>query len=304
MNEQHEHDVTQGFERLAARMQPSDTSVTADLSRSRSQARRRTALVSGVAGLAVAGVIGGAALLVPSGQADLPVAGAPSASDSTTALAPASASPSQAPTPSKQAEPQASQSSGFGRTGPDEWAMTAAFDRKVDDLTQAWRPAMLDALDPSGRHLDKKFSNLDDGLNEAGRFVTGTSVGWSTPGESGMGVVTVKADTAGRPGCTSYEKVACEKLSAPEGTRGAWRWTEFGTTFHRVLRADGSTVVVGTNRHFGNNSLTPVKSMDITQADILRLAADPRIRITDTMRTLYDEFAAAQDKVMKKAMGN
>ena len=67
--------------------------------------------------------------------------------------------------------------------------------------------------------------------------------------------------------------------SLPAGAVRAYVAEYPGGTAVAVTRTDGTTVALDAARLFGNNSVTPVTSMDMTADELLTTAADPRFQL-------------------------
>jgi hypothetical protein len=69
--------------------------------------------------------------------------------------------------------------------------------------------------------------------------------------------------------------------SLPAGAESAYVKDYAGGIAAAVTRPDGTTVALYAAKLFGNNSVTPVTSMDVTTDELLATAADPRFQFPD-----------------------
>lgn len=254
------HDWDTELHRLAGGIVPPDVIVADDLARGRRRARRnRLTAVSAVA--ATATVIAGTAWLATPD---------PRASDgddiavTTTSADPTPAAPVDRVLPLVDPEEEV-------------W--------EPDNLVtlQAWRDVLAEHLDPTGTHLEQKPSNEQSGGGEAGTLTLGTKLGWSIPGQRGLGLVQISVSSAaekGDWGCGDDPAWVCHDATAPGGLR-AQGAVHDGVRAVRVARADGEVVILAVDNLFGNNSTVPVSGVDVDEADLLAAAADPRLTLPD-----------------------
>ncbi|HWM74143.1 MAG TPA: hypothetical protein VNQ53_10410 [Nocardioides sp.] len=142
--------------------------------------------------------------------------------------------------------------------------------RTGGELLKVYRDVIAEHIDPDGTHLQKKPDNLQSGSG------LGTKLGWTIPGEEGLGMVEVfvgkdwwsfiGAD------CDYGAECRTERVDGIEAQVLEWN----GATTVLVRRDDGP-VAITVNSLFGNNSLVPVSGMDIPLDDLVRAAADERL---------------------------
>lgn len=220
-------------------------SVHDDVARGRRGLRRRRTLTA-LCSLGVVAVVGVGATLAFGSDGDraTPVA---TASDTPTPTATPSATATQTPEP--------------------------ADTRNAKQLLTDQAKVLEGYLDPSGTHLDTKvtgFQGSGDGL--------GAKLGWSVPGEPGLGMVeffvgrdTGSVDDAFATFCDP--STPCESRHV-HGVRVQVQH-QGGSTGLIVHRDDGSFVEFLIDPLFGNNSLTPVESLDLPIATLVEAALDP-----------------------------
>jgi hypothetical protein len=140
------------------------------------------------------------------------------------------------------------------------------------ELLQVYRDVLVVHLDPSGEHLQVKPDNVQSGGG------LGTKLGWKVPGEEGLGMVEIFVGdgwggfVGGLCGDDGQQCVTkdVDGIHATVSESG-------GVTSVLVKRDDGSNVLLTVNPLFGNNSLVPVSSMDISVDDMIRAAGDMRL---------------------------
>ncbi|MBB5789120.1 hypothetical protein [Jiangella mangrovi] len=263
---------------------PMASTATDDLERGRRHLRRRriATLGGGALGVAAAGV--GVALLLPgfgpAAQSDLNVAG----SGDGPAAVEAPAVPSTTATAPPEAPP-VDHELGFPVT------------------RQLLLDTAVEHLDPAHEHLDAESTGLTGGGFEDA-FEVGTKLGWTVPGEDGLGLVQVavtspgyatadeyaRAQFGGSFGCSGPDD-GCEEQPVP-GTDetvlvagpNSESTLQFGVVYER---ADGSMVGIGVSSLFGNNSVTPVSEVGITLEQAIAFVTDPGL--------LVDPAEAAED---------
>lgn len=257
----------------------------AELGARRVRRRRATAWGGGLVGVAAAAT--GIALVLPpaTGTPELEPAGAGVVAPATT---PAEPSDQSTTVP----DPAGARGEGTSTTPADEQALPYPRTRQL----------LLDLavthLDPGRDHLPAESDNAQGDGPPGERFVA-TKLSWAVPGSDGLGMVQVGVsapgvgeftteDVAMMLGCD--EAGACAEQPVPgtdetvlvsgpseETTR------EFGVMYER---ADGSYVGIVVQRLFGNNSLVPVPSVDITLEQAIAF-------VTDTALQLHPDEAAA-----------
>lgn len=224
-----------------------------DLARGRARLRRQR-VTSGGAALATAAVIGLTAAIV--GGGDGSPSGTPPVAEQSTAMDP---TPSPAP-----AEP----------TTPPP---VPADRRDADQLLDDWRQVVADHLDPRNRHLDRTVTNVQSGSG------LGTKLGWSNPGQQGLGEVQlfVSADFESQWYLWCDASQQCQDVTV--GGIDAKVLEEGGTT-HVGVNHGGFVVAVSVDALFGNNSSVPVSGLDIAVDELVRLAADERFTMPTTQQ--------------------
>lgn len=218
-----------------------------DLARGRRRVRRRRGLTGAAAGAAAA-VIGAGALVVdvgPGSTADLPVAVSPTV---------ATDSPSEPPEPTEPPEP-------------------VVDTRDGKQLLTDWADVVASHLDPRREHLQR----VPTGYQGTGQRGFGTKLGWSNPGEDGLGLVQVLV-VPGTGGRSSGREVEVDGVTA-RVRGGADDLTV------SVAHPDGFVVTIGVSTLFGNNSLVPVSGIDVTGSDLVLVAADDRFTLATREQT-------------------
>jgi hypothetical protein len=230
-------DLEDRLRELAAAVPPPATPLEQDLERGRSRLRRTRLLVTGGAAAGVAAIALGVGLT----NAALDARDSSPTGPATQGVEPA--------TPRPKADVD---------------------DRTGAELLQQYRNVLAEHIDPSGTHLQRKPGNLQSGGG------LGTKLGWTLPGQDGLGLVQIFAGKGwdGFVGASCGSGAECSETTVDGVTAQIVKWD--GTTSVVVERADG-TVAISINALFGNNSLVPVEGMDIPIADLVRAAADERI---------------------------
>jgi hypothetical protein len=263
------------FSRIPFTDEPPVADTPADLAAHGRRLLRRRRAVSWSAGLLGAAAIatGVAAALpnLPAAEAELEVAGP-------------GVPPSAEPTPEPTSEPTPEPTS----------------EPSVDDIPfPVTRQLLVDAaavhLDPAGTHLDTESTNAQTGGSANGSVRAGTRLGWTIPGESGLGMVALAVTT---PGYMSSDEYALEDFALGVGCEIGETCTEQevpGTTgtvwvagpdpaTGRVLsvvyeRPDGSLVGIGANDLFGNNSTESVSELAIDLDGAIAFVTDPSLHV-------------------------
>ncbi len=242
-----------------------------DLRRGRRR-RARTRLAVGCGALAAVASASAVVVLAPGGSEPAPVAKDP-APTSTPAPTPAPVTTPEGRTCVPMADPVRGEAPVYNRT------------------VKGYRQILAERLDPQGAHLDRwevtrsvQSSGSQLGCPEGSVSMTGlgTKVGWRVAGESGQGVVQVFVVAPGGWPDSSvvaeYDDWQDRPVALP-GVASAEVSVHEGGTAVVVHRADGFTVEIDANDLFGNNSLTPVSSLDLTVDQLLAAAADPRFTL-------------------------
>lgn len=258
--------------RLAADVEVPLADPADDLARGRARLRRRRAGVGGaaVASLAVAAVIGGVALAGggAGGRAD-EEPGYAGQSDATSEL---SGSEAVEQVRERHAEEPAAVDP------PDS----------IDAALLVYRDVVAEYLDPSGEHLQKRPNNEQSGGGGAPDDVyLGTKLGWSNPGQDGLGMVQVgvassQAALDGWWPCGAYRDQAWTCRQATDETGKTYETASSGRAeMILVRRTDGLLVVITLDALFGNNSLVPVEDFGFAAELVVAAASDPRIQLPE-----------------------
>ncbi|WP_129670185.1 hypothetical protein [Phytoactinopolyspora endophytica] len=164
---------------------------------------------------------------------------------------------------------------------------------QFDDTTQLLLDTAAEHIDPERTYLPQETTNTGSGSGEHGVRVS-SKLGWTVPGESGMGMVQVAVTTPGYVdgeyaredvamliGCETLD--ACEQQTIPEtgetvlvAEEDPDRDLAFGVMYER---ADGSLTAIGVYDLFGNNSTEPVSEMDISLEQAFAFVTDPDLQI-------------------------
>lgn len=269
------------FDGLEFNNEPAMTSMASDdvrRGRRRLRNRRLTTWASGVAGAAVLAT--GAAVAMPGGG-QAPTEGQNVASGGEPS-GPPSAESSPTPDETSTAEPESG----------------ATSDRDPDMPYPETRQRLLDVaaehFDAGGIHLPDSSTNTQSANSSSG-VSAGTKLGWTVPDEPGLGMVQVAVTTPGfvdgdhalgnfaaNIGC-EIGSPACTEQELP-GTGDTAFVSDGSTSQHQQFsivheRADGSLVGVAVHDLFGNNSTTPVPSVDVALDEAAAFVADPDLRV-------------------------
>jgi hypothetical protein len=239
---------------------PMTTPPHADIERGRARVRRGRA-VAGLASAAVVATIVAGAAVLPGGNAEIDRTVGPS-SPSTQVTA-------DAPTSKPPESEQEQQGDGYEHFETRQLIYAAA--RKH--------------LDPDGKFLDFSRPHVFTSSSPGRPAVAlATTIGWQAKGEKGLGRVHVGISNRGGGtygGCgTEFE---CQPYTSPDGIEAvAGQATDGSGDLHVLVKqADGETVDVYVGSLWGNNSLVPTKSLNVTIDDAIALAADERLDIVD-----------------------
>ncbi len=236
----HELELDQRIHELGAAMTAPDVPLEEDLARGRRRLGRQRLLVTGGA---VAGVV-----VIALGTT---LVGGPD--EGRASLGPA-ASPTVTEAPTT---PQAS--------------TPAAEDRRTGgELLKAYRDVVAEHIDPAGTHLQRKPDNVQSGGG------LGTKLGWSVPGQEGLGMVQVFVGKGWWSfiGADCNGGAQCRTETVDGITAKILTWN--GATTVLVTGEDGP-VAITVDALFGNNSLVPVEGMEIPLDDLVRAAGDERL---------------------------
>ena len=240
----------------------------ADLARAHSGLSRRRRWTGGFSALAVAGaafVIAMGPSILPSNDTDSGPAGFADQTDSPKPDRPASPKPDR---PKDTTEPPGPEGDGYPYFEQRQLLYTVAKNQ----------------LDPAGEHLSMA-SNVQGGGSQRSQYV-GTKLNWKIRGEPGLGMVEVGIGT---PGMTDVERRveigcagSCDRHDFGDGTAAWVRRSSDGVIGVAYEQSDGESVWVLVDPLFGNNSLTPVSSVDVSVDDLLAFVADHRLRVLDS----------------------
>ena len=250
----------------------------ADLTRAHDRLSRRRRWTGGFSALAVAAVAFVIAMspnLLPSGDTDSGPAGF--------------AGQTESPKPDRPSPDQASPNP--DRPSPDRSVLTTDAPARPGDGFPYFDQRHLlftvakNHLDPSGEHLSMA-SNVQGGGGSHGSQSVGTKLNWKVRGESGLGMVQVGIAT---PGLTDADRRfeigcggSCDRHDLGDGTSAWVRRSSDGVIGAAYEQSDGGSVWVLVDPLFGNNSLTPVSSVDVSVDDLLAYVTDPRLRWLDS----------------------
>lgn len=246
----------------------------AELMEAISADRRRRPWVAPLAAAAVVAVVGGAAYgvatLRDSGSSAPPVGGSGSASAEDTTLR-------ESVTPSTTVPTVDACASEPPVPGP---GGTMREYREQLPVVQAYRDVLAAHLDPKGAHLERKASNVQSSGSGCGLGALGTKVGWSVPGESGLGMVQVEVSTGDDATQVHMSHAGWRRLRVDvAGITSAEQVQYAGGFAVQVVRDDGLTVAIDANLLFGNNSLEPIGAFPFSVADLVEAAADPGLQL-------------------------
>lgn len=274
--------VTDRLRRLGAEIDPPMVDPAHDVRRGRRRLRRGRALAAGGA-VAVVVVMAGGADLLQGGDRDAADI-APSSAQPAVSSSASAAPPSVTPTPD-----------GVRRVTPSAEPKTAGADPMSgvpgeaparpgkDASLRLYRQVLIDHLDPAGDHIDKRVTNRQASSDGTVLTSLGTRLGWHVSGERGLGMVAVDVGAGWSSvdfSCASNPGWTCRHATAA-GMRSAEVATYAGGMAVAVERPDRQVVVVTADDLFGNNSVTPLSGVDVTQKDLLAAAADPRLALPD-----------------------
>lgn len=143
--------------------------------------------------------------------------------------------------------------------------------RNGRQLLTAWARALATHLDPQREHLQRRPDNLQDG------YGLGTKLGWEVEGESGLGMVQIYVGRDAFQGSfTGYScprGPSCEKVTVDGVEMQVQRIDGTVGVYH--VQPDGDRVFLYLDPLFGNNSLTPVESLDFPLRTLAAAVSDP-----------------------------
>lgn len=278
MNEQHVPERRLSDEARARRRTELMAAVRAD----ERQPRRWVAPVAAAA--VVAGLVGGGYAVGRTGDdepasTNLDVAGSGNAST-------ASTDPSGAPSPSSSEDPEPECEA--TTLSPEQEMRERMEDPLWEDpviapVLQSYRDVLVRHLDPQDEHLERKPSNVQtSGIPGCDFDALGTKLGWSVPGEGGLGMVQIEVGTSARGSQVELSFGGWRQVDEPRLPDGVTRAREVhngDVTAVLVVRDDGVAVGIIADPLFGNNSTTGVTGFGFGVADLLAAAADPALAL-------------------------
>ena len=154
-------------------------------------------------------------------------------------------------------------------------------DPVVGPVLRAYRDILAGHLDPGGEHLDIRVTNMQSGGDAGCGFShLGTKLGWSVPGEGGLGMVQVEVNRGPRSDQIRlyHQDWRPVRLEA-RGVEEARVAEHAGGIAVIVTRTDGLTVAIDASSLFGNNSTEAISGFGFGVDALLEAAADPRFRL-------------------------
>jgi hypothetical protein len=170
-------------------------------------------------------------------------------------------------------------------------------------------------FDPERAHLPEASENFGGGGGESGWLVS-TKLDWQVPGESGLGMLRVVVTTPGFAegeyaeydvawmiGCEDIEECSYQTV---EGTGEEVLVAPADPERNLVLgvmyeRADGSFAAVGAYNLFGNNSVEPVSSVDVTLEQAIAFVTDPALQVDESEIGSAEEMLAQEQATSDEA---
>ncbi|MEU4194940.1 hypothetical protein AB0E69_23780 [Kribbella sp. NPDC026611] len=148
------------------------------------------------------------------------------------------------------------------------------------DLDKLIRGLLVKHLDPDRKHLDFSTGLFEFAPGEATVGIE-NKVGWKVPGDAGEGMLEIGLTRSNQQGntCGSVnEGVTCHRVTLPNG-RPAMIGHRGKAVELSYVQPDGETAFVAMNPLFGNNSTIPLKSMPITDAQLIAFVTDPALNL-------------------------
>jgi hypothetical protein len=237
-------------------------SLADDLSAGRRRLRRRRILTGGTALVAAGAVavatIGMSGVLKDTAQMEAPVA------------------TQQAPANTQSAEDAAAV------------ARTSGFDTLMKSL-------LVKHLDPTKKHLDFNVGPFIIG-SDVGAHGTARKVGWNVAGDKGQGMLYVSLFPYAKGGdvCGGDDQPvpACHQITLTNG-RTAMFGRKGKAAQLSYVQPDGETAFLAIDPLFGNNTTIPVKTLDITDDQMIAWATDPKLNLP----SLSADDQAKEDKL-------
>jgi len=155
----------------------------------------------------------------------------------------------------------------------------------VARLLADYRSVTAAVLDPAGRHLDRRVSNVQSSCDGDGRLTSlGTKLGW----KSGRALGMVQIEVGRGPAddfqiVMGHDRWTADEQSLPAGVVKVRVADDEGGRAVVVKRADGLTVAVDTAGVWGNNAApgSPAAGDLPGVGKLVRLAADERLTLPE-----------------------
>lgn len=150
-------------------------------------------------------------------------------------------------------------------------------DPAVHPWLASYRDILARHLDPRERHLERQVTNIQGGGSpECGFDELGTKLGWSVPGEEGLGMIQVEVSRSRRDSQVqmSSDRWTLLSVTGMPGVERAEAAHDGDRVAVLVTRDDGLVVGIIADPLFGNNSPTPVSGFGFDVDDLLVAAAD------------------------------
>lgn len=166
-----------------------------------------------------------------------------------------------------------------------------------------------DHLDPQGKHLSNARNVQSGSGGVSGWEYIGTKLNWKVPGEPGLGVVQVAIASPGmndrdlrsEAGCGGL--YSCEPRELPDGSTAWVGQSDDGRLGAAYRQPDGESVWVIVDPLFGNNSTTPVSSVDVTVDQLLAFVSDDRLRVIESdMEMDWDERMERREQTWDRSL--
>jgi hypothetical protein len=169
-------------------------------------------------------------------------------------------------------------------------------------------------FDPERVHLPEVSSGSGGGGNAHGLLVS-SKLDWRVPGESGLGMLHVvvttpgyaegeyaESDVAWRIGCDDIADCSSQTIAGGEEVLVAEADPERNLVLGVMYqRPDGSFTGVGVYDLFGNNSLEPVSSVDITLEQAIAFVTDPALQVGEAEISRAEEILAQERAAAEEA---
>lgn len=256
MTEEQLHDQLRD---LAGRIDPPVVPLSEDVDRGRRRLRRQRGGWIGGSVLAV-GLIAGATVAVPALLSDDSDGGrSPSFTEN-------SATPGNGPKTTERTL-KLTKADRFD-LGGDE-GIPDFDEMATDPALQKYIEILADHLDPDYEHLQRTPTGFTGGSLDYG-----TKLSWKVAGESGEGMLQINVSTDWSESMICQESGAqCRDITGPRGLTGRFSTYDGGRAV-ALKHEDGTIVTLMANDLFGNNSLTPVSGIDVTDQQLIQAVAD------------------------------